>query len=102
MSILDDRPTSDPTGEPPPPRESPAPRNRESGQTGRTSSGVYALVAGLVAVATVITMLGIVTLALSACSDVTGPTTSEPQVMAVPSAAAGATAGGYGTSTGKR
>jgi hypothetical protein len=46
--------------------------------------------------------LSLVTLTLAACSDVTGPTTSEPQVMPAPSAAAGATTGGYGTSTGKR
>ena len=46
--------------------------------------------------------LSLVTLTLSACSDVTGPTTPEPQIMTPPSATAGATTGGYGTSTGKR
>lgn len=46
--------------------------------------------------------LSLVTLMLAACSDVTGPTTPEPQITTVPSAPAGATTGGYGTSTGKR
>lgn len=46
--------------------------------------------------------LSLVTLTLSACSDATGPTTSEPQITTVPSATAGVTSGGYGTSTGKR
>ena len=46
--------------------------------------------------------LSLVTLTLAACSDVTGPTTSEPQSVTVPTANAGVTSGGYGTSTGKR
>ena len=46
--------------------------------------------------------LSLVTLTLAACSDVPGPTTPEPQSVTVPTATAGVTSGGYGTSTGKR
>ena len=47
--------------------------------------------------------LSILTLSVAACSDVTGPTTPpEPQVTTVTTPVAGATTGGYGTSTGKR
>ena len=46
--------------------------------------------------------LSLVTLALSACSDVTGPTTSEPQIKTAANGGAQASTGGYGTSTGKR
>ena len=49
----------------------------------------------------VLAALSLVTLTLAACSDVTAPTTSDPQ-LTVPNGAAGATTGGYGTSTGKR
>jgi hypothetical protein len=50
----------------------------------------------------VLVALSLATLTLAACSDVTAPTTPEPQVISVPGAAAGVTSGGYGTSTGKR
>ena len=45
--------------------------------------------------------LSFVTLALAACSDVTGPTTSERQVGASTSTAVRSCPGGYSTSTGK-
>lgn len=50
----------------------------------------------------VLVALSLVTLTLGACSDVTGPTTPEPRIGPAPGAPAGATTGGYGTSTGKR
>ena len=50
----------------------------------------------------VLAVLSLVTLTLAACSDVTAPTTPEPQTMTVTGAPAAATTGGYGTSTGKR
>jgi len=46
--------------------------------------------------------LSLLTLSLAACSDVTGPTPSEPRVTTVTSGTSGATSGGYGTSTGKK
>ena len=50
----------------------------------------------------VLVALSLVTLTLAACSDVTGPTTSEPQSGTTTSAGArSCTGGGYGTSTGK-
>jgi hypothetical protein len=49
----------------------------------------------------VLVALSLVTLTLAACSDVTAPTTSEPQIGATTTAGARACSGGYGTSTGK-
>lgn len=49
----------------------------------------------------VLVALSLVTLTLAACSDVTGPTTPEPQVGAGTSTAARTCSGGYSTSTGK-
>ena len=45
--------------------------------------------------------LSLVTLTLAACSDVTGPTTPEPQIGATTIAGVRTCSGGYGTSTGK-
>ena len=50
----------------------------------------------------VLVVLSLVTFTLAACSDVTGPTPSEPRVTTVTSGTSGATSGGYGTSTGKK
>ena len=50
----------------------------------------------------VLVALSLVPLTLAACSDVTAPTTPDPQATTVTTTSAGATTGGYGTSTGKR
>ena len=45
--------------------------------------------------------LSLVTLTLAACSDVTGPTTSERQIREGTTTSGRTCTGGYGTSTGK-